>query len=181
MRSFLAIPIPGEVQTPLVVEAAHFPRLRPVRAEQVHLTLCFLGDVPHRTLRAVMDAVGPIAAAQEPFDIAVEGLGCFPNSKKALVLWAGLTEGELQAGALVRGIADALAGLGFEREQRRWQGHVTLGRFRKPTRVAAKSLRAEASFGNFRASEVILYTSKLRPDGPIHTPMHRMPLLGTNT
>ena len=26
----------------------------------MHLTVRFLGDVPHRTLRAVMDAIGPV-------------------------------------------------------------------------------------------------------------------------
>jgi len=181
MRAFLAIPIPGEVQQPLAAEAAHFPKLRPVRAEQMHLTLRFLGDLPHRTLRAVMDAVGPVVASHAAFDLAIESLGCFPERRRAVVLWASVTEGELQAGALVHGIDDALAGLGIDREPRAWQGHVTLGRFRKPTRISRGSLRAEARFGKFRASEVILYSSELRPDGPIHTPMHHMPLLESAT
>jgi len=181
MRAFLAIPIPGEVQQLLAVEAANFPKLRPVRAEQMHLTLRFLGDLPHRTLRAAMDALGPVVAAQAPFDIAVERVGCFPDRKRAVVVWAGLAAGELQAAALVHGIADALAGIGIERDPRPWTGHVTLGRFRKPTRVAGKSLDSEARFGKFRAAEVVLYTSEIRPEGPIHSPMHRMPLAQTHT
>jgi len=176
MRAFLAIPIPGEIQAPLAAEAASFPNLRPVRAEQMHLTLRFLGDVPHRTLHSVMDAIGSVAAAQAAFDIELTRLGCFPSPKKALVVWVGLGEGDLQACALAQSVESALVPLGFERESRPWRGHVTLGRFGKPTRVAARSLKPEAYFGKFRAEEVVLFTSELRPDGPIHTLMHRMPL-----
>jgi len=178
MRAFLAIPLPSEIQIPLAAEAVNFPGLRPVRAEQMHLTLRFLGDVPHRALRSVMDVVGPVAAAQASFEITLKSLDCFPNRKKALVVWTAVGEGDLQASALVHGIENALQTLGFDREARPWRGHVTLGRFKKPTRVSTKLLVPEADFGRFRADEVVLFSSELRPDGPLHTPMHRMKLRG---
>lgn len=176
MRAFLAIPIPGELQQPLAVAGLAFEDLRGVRAENLHLTLKFLGET--RAAEAVADAVAPVCAAHAPFDVTLARIGCFPDRKRARVVWVGVREGEMVAGALAAGLDEALTPLGFEPEQRAWRGHVTLGRFRSPKRLRKALLDPDHVFGTFRAGEVVLFSSELRPDGAVHKPVERFSLGG---
>ena len=84
------------------------------------------------------------------------------------------------AGSLAAGLDAALEPLGFEPENRAWHGHVTLGRFRTPKRVRKALLDPDHVFGGFRAEEVILFSSELRPDGAVHTPVQRLALGGSD-
>jgi len=174
MRAFLAIPIPAELQQPLAVAGLAFDDLKPVAAANLHVTIRFLGEI--RDSRAVAAAVEPVCAAHAPFRVSLARLGCFPNRKRARVVWVGLDEGDLQAGALATGIDAALEPLGFEPEGRPWHGHVTLGRFRSPKRLRGALLDPGHVFGGFEAEEVVLFASELRPDGAVHTPVHRLAL-----
>ncbi|MHC4941114.1 MAG: RNA 2',3'-cyclic phosphodiesterase [Planctomycetota bacterium] len=176
MRAFLAIPIPHELQQPLAVAGQAFTDMRCVRADNLHLTLKFLGDV--RDPVPVAEAAEEVCASHQPFDVTLARVGCFPQRKKARVVWVGLEEGDLAAGALAIGLERALEPLGFPPEGRPWRGHVTLGRFKTPKRLRASLLDREHVFGTFRAEEVVLFRSELTPDGAIHTPIHRLPLGG---
>jgi 2'-5' RNA ligase len=145
-----------------------------VHADNLHLTLKFLGDV--RDPVAVAEAVEQVCAAHSAFDLTLARVGCFPDRRHARVVWVGLSDGELAAGALASGIEQALVPLGFEPEGRPWRGHVTLGRFRTRKRLRASSLDDEHIFGSFRAEEVVLFSSQLTPEGAVHTPVYRLPL-----
>jgi len=174
MRAFLAIPIPSELQQPLAIAGTEFDGLAPVTARNLHLTLKFLGTVFEPDVIAM--AITPVCARYPPFDVTLARVGCFPRRKEARVVWAGMSDGELVAGALAKSLDDALEPLGFEPERRPWRGHVTLGRFRTPKRLRQALLDQEHVFGTFRAEEVVLFSSELLPDGAVHTPVHRIPL-----
>lgn len=176
VRAFLAIPIPPELQQPLAVAGQAFSDLHCVHAANLHLTLKFLGDV--RDPIAIAEAVEPVCAAHSAFELTLARVGCFPDRRRARVVWVGLSDGELVAGALASGIEQALLPLGFEPEGRPWRGHVTLGRFRTPKRLRKSLLDDEHVFGSFRAEEVVLFSSQLTPEGAVHTPVHRLALAG---
>lgn len=97
-------------------------RAAPVRADRLHLTLHFLGDVPLHRLDEFAHALD-VPAPPLALDLA----GATPR------LWpGGIAVLEIAAPpALLRlhaALAEALAGLGWPVEARRYRPHVTLAR-----------------------------------------------------
>lgn len=186
MRTFVALLLPGEVRQAL---AAEIDRLRPlardvawVAADNLHLTLKFLGEVEPVRVELVAATLETIATGAAVFELGVRGLGAFPSPARPRVIWAGVDAGALAAAALAGRIDEALARLDFEREARAFAGHVTLGRVRLPRRdpklAAALGAAADRRFGAFRVEQVTLMQSELGPRGARYTEIGSWPLAG---
>lgn len=144
------------------------PRLagiRLVRPEGIHLTLRFLGP----TSPAQLEKLGPLLAEAASFcppaDVRVARLGTFPDRGRPRVLWLGL-----KAGAsildLQRACERAARSVGFEREERPFTAHLTLGRWRGP---APRPDLPAVDLGTIRLERLVLFRSDLRPDGAVYT------------
>jgi 2'-5' RNA ligase len=164
------------------------------RPEGLHLTLKFLGGVERGRLAALGRRLAAVAAAAEPFVLAVAGCGGFPSLAHPRVLWAGASAPALPA--LAAGVEEACAAEGFEPETRPFHGHVTLGRVRaaprggarRPRRPAAAAdaalasaralCRAEAAtaFGDVPVDALTLFRSDLAPSGARYTVQARFAL-----
>jgi len=127
-------------------------------AENLHLTLAFLGDVA-ATRIATLHAIGlAVAAAAPPFTLTLDRAGAFRGSG---IAWAGASATPRELGELVRQLCDALTAEGFAIEHRTFQPHVTLARrCRKPGRIQIASPIA------WNVSRVALNASETLPDGP---------------
>ncbi|MDX6211629.1 MAG: 2,3-cyclic 3-phosphodiesterase [Frankiales bacterium] len=117
MRLFVAL-----VPPPAVVDALPpaSSGLRAMRADQVHLTLAFLGDVPTADLLLMgLDAVTGLAAPE----LRLAGSGSFGSA-----VWLGV-QGDLTA---LRRLARTTQGIvrdsGVELDRRPWRPHLTIGR-----------------------------------------------------
>ena len=133
MRIFVAVFPPPEVRRALVGAARELPvagEVRWARPENVHLTLKFLGDVPEDALGRVADTLEPVSLRHEPFEAELSGFGAFPSARRARILWAGIGEGSEPLRDLARDVEASLEPLGFEREDRAYVPHLTLGRAR---------------------------------------------------
>lgn len=180
MRTFVAVDIDRAVKErlqDLIRELKrHSAGVRWVKPEGMHLTLKFLGEVsPERIaeVRAVMDAVTDGCA---PFTIRVRGTGAFPpNSRSPRVLWSGL-ERVPELITLQSSLDRALEKLGFSRETRDFRPHLTLGRVRSPRKLTPllEHLRRhqETEFGNVRVGALILFESRLKPEGAEYSQIH---------
>ena len=175
MRLFLGIPLPKALAAQLAEAGRGIPNLRALRAETIHLTIKFIGEVPDPA--PIARAVEPVAEAHPPFDMVLKGIGCFPDNRRASVVWVGLDRGDLQAGALAKGVEEALKPLGIQAERRPFRGHITLGRFKRPHAFRLEPAD-ERSFGAARADRLVLYSSTLSPQGAVHTPVQVMSLGG---
>jgi 2'-5' RNA ligase len=179
-RTFIAVPVPEKVGEKLTrLQSLLAAELEGVRwnTAAFHVTLAFLGDVDDADLNRVCRAAADAAAAAGPFDLRVEGLGCFPDPKKARVLWVGLTGPGLDAlHALQKAVVAAVRGAGVPPEDDRFHPHVTLGRVkqgRAPARDLGPLLRHYQgwSAGSVGVDEAVVYASSLSPDGPAYTPL----------
>ena len=145
----------------------------------MHLTLKFLGSVGDDKVTPIADALERALHPTPRFTVACRGLGVFPDIRKAKVLWVGL-EGKPLA-HLAATVEDALAPMGFAREQRAFTPHLTVGRWRDFA-GRADLLRQEIErwrehdFGASRIDEVIFFHSVLKPDGAVYTPIKVFPL-----
>ncbi|MFH1265164.1 MAG: RNA 2',3'-cyclic phosphodiesterase [Planctomycetota bacterium] len=154
-----------------------------VDPQNLHVTLKFLGDVDtreiHHVCRAVQDAVADVA----PFEFELRGAGAFPGASRPRTVWLGVARGEEQLVALNQRIEPPLEKLGFRKEARRYQPHLTIGRIRRggPGVLELGTLighHADFEAGPTAVSEVIVFSSQLDRSGPTYEPLARAPLAG---
>ena len=148
-------------------------KIRWVAPGNMHVTLCFLGDIADDLLAEVCEAARQVASRHQPFDFDVRGVVCIPPGGRLRMLWAGVDESGGEMTRLQADLADALAGLGLPKEERRFRPHLTLARvkFMKDSggiRSAAAG-QAQTDFGTVRAAQVTVYSSKLSAEGPTYT------------
>jgi RNA 2',3'-cyclic 3'-phosphodiesterase len=133
VRAFVAVFPPPETQEALADAARGLPVVGKVRLTppaNIHLTLKFLGDVSQEDLGRLAEALEPVRERHEPFEASISGFGAFPSPRRARILWAGIGEGAAELRALARDVEESLEPLGFEREDRTYVPHLTLGRAR---------------------------------------------------
>jgi len=175
VRAFLAIPLPAKLCEELAAVGRGILGLRSQKAGTIHLTLRFLGEVLDP--EPVAAAAAEVAARHAPFDVSLVGVGAFPDQRRPRVVWVGLGEGAGAAASLAKDLDDAVAALGFPREERPWTAHITLGRFRdRPPKPPQFDPRRE--LGRARADRIILFRSVLTPEGALHEAFREMSLLG---
>ncbi|HET7753159.1 MAG TPA: RNA 2',3'-cyclic phosphodiesterase [Anaeromyxobacteraceae bacterium] len=176
-RLFIAVEPPPPVRRRLAAIQAEMKRLagrnaddvRWVGADNLHVTLQFLGSVPEERVEDVKAALAGAAAEIAPLHLELRGAGAFPHGRKPRVLWAGLSGDVDRLTALAASIGNALAPLGFTPEDRPFSPHVTLGRSREPRGAprlaAAIAGTANVSGPGWRVVEVDLVQSHLSPTG----------------
>jgi RNA 2',3'-cyclic 3'-phosphodiesterase len=177
IRTFIAIEIPKTVISKIrelqgVIKAYGF-KIRWVRAENIHLTLKFLGDIEEIKINEIAEAVSKTAEQHSPISLKAKGIGVFPGIKRPHVLWVGLS-GQLEALIKLQQTLDEnLIALGFSSEERPFKGHLTMGRIkdRIDVKKLGDALMAFRRFESetFTAGQIILYKSELTPSGAIYT------------
>lgn len=147
------------------------------RAENLHVTLKFLGELPQEKLGAILKALGGVPFAR-PLPLRFTGLGFFPNDRRPRVLWVGI-DGPPALPELAVDIETALACVGIPKEERGFTPHLTLARS-KEGRIAPKlrealSDRPHHDLGTLVASEFHLIRSTLKSTGAEYTTLASFP------
>ena len=182
MRVFCAVELPAEVRQRAAEHAAglrgRFKEVRASwpRAENLHLTLKFLGEIEESRVALLTGAAARAAGESQPFELTVEGAGAFPPRGAPRVLWLGVED---NSGGLAR-LHDRLeaecAAAGFGREERPFHPHLTLARLRAPqgARPLAQ-FHQETGFpaAQFQVMELAVMLSELGPGGSHYTPLSR--------
>lgn len=188
IRAFIAVDLPPDLQEHLaqVVNAlkeqlGDVP-VRWVPAENMHLTLKFLGDVSLSNLDVLTDILRGETADREKMVVSLGGLGAFPTIKRPRVIWAGM-EAPPDLEALQRNLDKQTARVGYGRENRPFSPHITLGR------VSRNATPDEVRFigdvlnnmsigylGVARISAVHLYRSDLQSNGAVYSHIFSAPL-----
>jgi 2'-5' RNA ligase len=181
VRLFIAIEIPGEIRETLAALLKEMrlaaPQAKWARAENLHVTLKFLGHTEPARLQAVKDSLAAIRGT-EPVALEFRGLGFFPNERRPRVFWAGMeASGSLKT--LAQDIDHSMHKLGFPLEDRPFAPHLTLARFDPPGLPsklgAAVKENASRKFGAFSTREFHLIESKLKPTGAEYTTVQSFP------
>jgi len=131
VRTFVAVFPSQEVREALFRAARDLPSgndFRLVGQERIHLTLKFLGDVTEDELNRSTQALEHLSGRHEPFEVSTSGFGAFPSERRARILWAGIEAGASLLRSVAEDVEDLLEPVGFEREDRPYIPHLTLGR-----------------------------------------------------
>jgi RNA 2',3'-cyclic 3'-phosphodiesterase len=152
MRTFVAWNPDDSVRRSLAgalgeLVAAEWP-VRWVDPADLHLTLCFLGEVPAAQIDAVSAALHGVVAGRPPFELRLGGFGAFPSMRRPRVLWVGVEPAPALL-ALQRELSSELRGVGSAREEPIFTPHITVARLRRdarpPSGVEAASRRFDWS------------------------------------
>ncbi len=185
IRAFLAVEPPEEILQAVIrlqekLKQEISGRLSWTRPGGQHLTLKFFGDVS----TGDVDSIGRVVQNRLPsgaaLNLKIEKLGVFPDARKPRVLWCG-TSGDVEKLAAMQKQLDAdFTGIGFPKEDRPFRAHLTLARIKDPRAAVGidKALQKYRDFstGVFFVRELILFQSKLTPQGALYTRLATFPL-----
>lgn len=193
VRTFVAV----EVSEPVRRAAAKLIRtlgttaadVKWVEPQNLHLTVKFLGDVNLKETARICQAVQKAAAEIKPFELTIGGVGAFPNPERPRTIWIG---GHCEDAAADVDTVDAnaadgmallhekieqrLAKLGFRKDSRRFQPHLTIGRVRGggPDLADLAQLiqkNADLPFGKTSVREAVVFSSQMTREGPAYHPL----------
>lgn len=172
-RLFIALELPGSIREALAGIGPPMPRVRWLAADQMHLTLAFLGDVDTEAQSALETRLAEIHVA--PFVLPVTGVGTFGHSRPK-VIWAGVGHGHPHLFALHKKVLDAALAAGLQTELRAFHPHVTIARVDGASQESLKPFLKkyeESEFGVVRMDHFTLFSSQLRSEGPHYTAQNR--------
>ncbi|HEV2350068.1 MAG TPA: RNA 2',3'-cyclic phosphodiesterase [Terriglobia bacterium] len=198
MRAFIAIDLPENIRESLARKLDDFRRtlghisqagshrdsgIRWSRPEGIHLTLKFLGEITEAQIARVTSALLALERF-EKFSLEIKGFGFFPGAAHPRVFWAGV-EAPPDLIQLAGRVEDKMEELGFAREHRDYNPHLTLARFAAPRpQPALRALmekQQEVSLGRFEVRDYFLFESKLSPQGSKYRKVIQFPQIGTSS
>ncbi len=192
IRAFLAIQLPDDVTAALghladQMAQARVGGLKPVRPENIHLTLKFFGNVNARQVESIVDTVKLVAKSIRPFTLRLGNVGAYPNNRSPRVLWVGLDGDVALLQDAHRRIETALKQIAVKPDSREFTPHLTIARIRDRASRIERRNAAEALFSaEFRSGLLVpverisLMRSVLLPEGPQYTSLAELSLVGND-
>jgi 2'-5' RNA ligase len=183
LRCFVAIELPEPIKQDIgkLIEIfkKHNVDVKWVDYKNIHLTLKFLGKTSEDLLPRVHESLRKVAISYEPLYIKICKVGVFPNRKYPRVIWVGIEDSET-LGRLQGDIENSIALLGFQREERAFHPHLTVGRVRsqRGTETLMNELDdyKEKDFGAIEVTNLKLMQSELKPTGAQYNCLYEIPL-----
>lgn len=187
VRAFIAIELNDQVKQAIREFQA---KLKPlgcdiswVKPENIHLTLKFLGDVKPKMIAPLTGALAEVCRGTQPIPTELMGLGVFPDIRRPRVLWAGLKDTDGKLTQLATAVEDALGHIGFKKETRPFQAHITIGRIRTNKNLPALIRELQSCALPAAHQEIILsltlFKSTLTSQGPIYEKLKEFPFQTT--
>ena len=146
--------------------------MRPVAMDIIHVTLKFLGETDEAAIPQIIAAMEKAAKVAAPFEMTLKGMGSFPSKDNIKVVWVGM-HGAEPLSLVAKVLEDECARLGFEKEERPFSPHLTVGRMKDPT--GTEQVKAiierfkEHDFGKRPVRSIRLKKSVLGAKGPTYT------------
>lgn len=203
MRAFIALTLPSAVLQRVtstqrrLAQQLHSRQLaqcvRWTPAENLHLTLRFLGEIDEVQRDALATRLAQLAQQQPCLTLSAGGLGCFPNPRRPSVIWCGVHGEIARLNSLQGSIENAARAVGLLPEEKAFKPHLTIGRLQRSARsdqlqavgalVTQLAATTPVTSGDTTtpANELLLIHSELTPSGPLYTPLGVYPLTGATT
>jgi 2'-5' RNA ligase len=175
MRAFVAVPAPSALCEQLLAVAAPAPGVRWLPAQNLHLTVIFLGDVAETAVPGLTQGIAAACRGHEPFELRLERIGPAPPRRPRMI-W-GWFAAEPRLSALADAVSEACAeGARGARHPRTDHPHVTVARLGRGHRPSA--LPDAPAQGALPVHDCRLMSSELSPKGAAYTELARLPLGG---
>jgi len=183
MRCFIAINLDDVVKKEIDASVALLKKekadVKWVPAANLHVTLKFFGEIDERTVEKIEENLSEISRKFSPFEVKLHGLGVFPDERRPRVIWIDFLDSRRLI-KLQEEVEYSIVSIGFEKEDRPFSPHLTIGRVRSPKNKdlllrAMGPLRSK-DFGNIGVDKIFLMKSDLKPTGAQYTAVAEFPL-----
>ena len=180
IRCFVGVPLSEDIAQGLLGACAVLREADPawrdekwVRAENLHLTMKFLGDIDEEDLDPLCARMGAALSECVSFELPFSGLHPAGGLRHCRMLWGAFTDPDGRCEALHAAVEQAATAFGVEADARSFTPHATLCRARRPKRLSTEALSAaEAALQQAPDSMSVVsasvFTSRLTPRGPIY-------------
>ncbi|MEO8557866.1 MAG: RNA 2',3'-cyclic phosphodiesterase [Rhodospirillales bacterium] len=170
LRLFVALEIPYTLRQELAALQSGVPGARWVDPDNFHITLRFIGEIDQGQARDLDEMLLGLRAPA--FTLQIAGVGHFGDDKPR-VLYATMAPNPA-LDHLRRKVDSAVARAGVKLEGGKYRPHVTLARFSGRDLAGHHLAQFLASHGLLRSEpfaveRFCLFSSLIRPDGPIYT------------
>jgi 2'-5' RNA ligase len=168
-RLFIALELPESCRETLVALNPHIKGLRWLPADQLHVTMSFIGHVNSTQEEPLREALADVRVPQ--FFLPIQGIGTFGGARPTVV-WAGLGKAHPHLFALHKHLQDAVLHAGLEPDLKPFHPHITLGRANGvsgATLLPFLRRNAEAEFGLWKVTGFAMFSSVLLSEGAMHT------------
>ena len=161
MRLFYALSVPGELASELAAaQKALRGNWRPVRGDQMHVTLAYLPNIAPEGVPDLRDLGRAVVRDAAAFPVRLRGTGYFPNEGSPRVWFVKADAPELDG--LAEKLRAGLLDLGAPFDDKPFKAHVTLARKKGPApRVPPKVFDLA-----WTAARLELIKSVLHKSGP---------------
>ena len=179
LRCFLAIELEASAREAIARKASELagelPGARLTPAENLHLTLKFMGELAQSAVEQLAEQAAARLAREPRFEVTLAGLGAFPNARAARVFWLGVSRGGGALARIARKLDASAARFGVPKDKRPYQAHLTLARLREPTPIPLERFVAPEPL-QIAVERVTLFESRLAASGARHIPLARLQL-----
>jgi len=182
LRCFIAIEIPEAIKKSFaeIIDSLKKsgPDVKWVSDENIHITLQFLGETEESLVPDIKGALYKILAPYSSFYIKIADVGCFPSGKRPRVIWVGMEESQDLIN-LYKDISNEMVKFGYQKEERGFTPHVTIGRVKSNRNMGELLRRLEefkvTDFPDFEVQNIRLMKSELKPAGAKHYSLAEIP------
>ena len=164
-RLFIGLELPDSCRETLAALNPRIKGLRRLPADQLHLTMSFLGNVDASHEDGLKTAFTQVRVP--PFFLPIQGVGAF-GGPMPTVVWAGVGKGHPHLFLLHRRLQDAVLHENLEPDLEPFHPHITIGRARGVSRAALKPFLRQhenTEFGLWKVAGFTLYSSILSSEG----------------
>ena len=155
------------------------PAARWVPAQNLHLTLFFIGALKSSRVPTLTRSLKAVFARARPIRLSLAGPGVFPPRGRGRIAWIGV-EPLKELRVLHREVSRLLCPLlAMEEDRRLYHPHLTVARARKSWPEAMRRTLAEGfagCHGEWRTDRGTLFRSESGPQGPLYTVVSELPM-----
>lgn len=185
MRCFIEIELPESIKTYIEEKITHIKNrisghiFRPVKKQNLHVTLVFLGETDEKELEEAIRKVSEIAKKFDAFECSLSKIEAFPE-KVPRMIWVSLNECK-KLSELCNELKKALM---LKDEHGGFRAHITAARIRpdKTVKTAITIDKNEGELENlkFIVREIKIMQSILKNEGPEYKTIKSITLVNNN-
>jgi 2'-5' RNA ligase len=172
MRAFVSIELTKEIRSNLEEIQREFrklnSRVRWIKAESLHLTLSFLGNIEESQVEVISSKLENISKNHKPFEVDISGISYFGRARKPSSVWAKVEPTD-ELKSLFEAICEGLGKL----EDREFVPHITLSRVKETKGLKSLVDKIEAKkkvqLGRLKVSRIHLVESKISHSGAVYS------------
>ncbi len=175
-RLFIALPLDLTARECLIETAdflkAYSDYIKIVPPENFHITMKFLGELNDKTAAMIASSFAKIRLNENEIPFSIKGLGMFRNDSGG-VIWAGI-ESDMKLLKNIQRVIEAFTkSFGFEKENRNFVPHISLGRLKTGAKLPEEIIsylkeNSNTFYADGIFNRAVLYESKLQPAGAVY-------------